>query len=326
MSLDELDDDLGSGTRGCLALVGTRTYTVDLSWMGLNVEFTLKSFAQARAMNFRGGGDVGDFQASGAFAYLRDPISMGGTTITFTGLEPTNQPDAVPPPEVPVEPAACVPGPGPDPAAGVIQFGAAAYSVSEALDALPTVKVTRSGGSLGAVTATFSTSDGSALSGIDYTAVNRTVFFADGDTQTRTMLVPITPNVVVGPTKTVNLSLSQPGGCAALGAQTTALLSIEDDERAPPGPAIFTIGGTVSGITAGQVTLALQLPTTGNSRSVSNGTFTFSPLAGSGEPYSVLVSQQPPNHVCTVTNGTGTVTGNVTNVSVTCVASGGGVF
>ena len=320
MSVDDLTDAFGKGTRGCLSLIGTRTYTVDLSKVKDLEEFTLQSRAIATAINRRGGGFVGDGKASGVFAYLRDPISMGGTTITFTGLEPTNRPDAVPPPEVPIAPAACVPGPGPDPAAGVIQFSAATYSVSESVDALPTVEVTRSGGSRGAVTATFSTSDGSARSDTDYTAVNRTVFFADGDTQARTMVVPITPNVAVGPTKTVNLSLSQPGGCAALGEQTTAVLNILDDERSPSEPGIFTIGGTVSGITAGQVTLVLQLPTTGESRSAGNGPFAFAVRASSGDSYGVRVGQQPQNHVCTVANGTGTVGANVDNVTVTCVA------
>ena len=36
------------------------------------------------------------------------------------------------------------------------------------------------------------------------------------------------------PDETVNLTLSQPGGCAALGAQTTAVLTIQDDDEPPP--------------------------------------------------------------------------------------------
>jgi Calx-beta domain/ZU5 domain len=324
-SQDELIDAFGNGTRGCLTLIGTRTYTVDLSKVDKDEEFTLQSIALALASNLRGGGFVGDGSASGAFAYLRDPLSMGGTSITFAGLEPTNRPDAAPPPEVPVAPAACVPGPAPDPAAGVIQFSAPSYSASESNNAVPTVKVTRSGGSRGAVTATFSTSDGSARSGTDYTAVARTVFFADGDTQARTMDVPITPNTVVNPARTVNLSLSQPGGCTALGAQSTAELSIEDDEPPPTSPAIFTIGGTVTGATGpvpgatAQVSLVLQLPTTGDSGSFGNGPFAFTLRASSGDNYAVRVGTQAPHQVCTVANGTGTVSGNVNNIEVTCV-------
>jgi hypothetical protein len=321
VSVQELTDDFGNGIQFCLLLVGTLTYNVDLSTVDIDEEFTLLSTAAATAINRRGGGFVGDGQGSGVFSYLRDPISMNGTTVTFTGLEPTNRPEAAPPPEVPVEPAACVPGPGPDPAAGVIQLSASTYTVSESADALPTVQVTRSGGTRGAVTATFSTSDGTARSGTDYTSVNRTVFFADGDAQARTMIVPITPNEAVGPTKTVNLSLSDPGGCAALGEQTAAVLSIEDDERSPPGPSIFTIGGNVSGLAAGQVTLILQLPTTGDSRSAGNGPFAFTLMARSGDLYGVRVGQQPPNQVCTVANGTGTITGNVDDIEVTCVAA-----
>jgi uncharacterized delta-60 repeat protein len=165
---------------------------------------------------------------------LRDPLEIGGTAIDFTGLQPTSNPVLVPPVEVPVAPAACVSGPGPDPTAGTLQFSAASYSIGEFAAATPTVTVTRSGGSSGAVTATFTTSDGTALAGADYTAVNVSVFFADGDATQRVVEVPIVVDAIVEPNKTVNLTLSQPGGCAALGAQTTAVLTILDDDKPPP--------------------------------------------------------------------------------------------
>ncbi len=61
-----------------------------------------------------------------------------------------------------------------------------------------------------------------------------TVFFRDGVATPRTIIVPIIGDSIVEPSKTVNLSLSQPGGCAALGPQTTAVLTIEDDDQPPP--------------------------------------------------------------------------------------------
>jgi len=60
----------------------------------------------------------------------------------------------------------------------------------------------------------------------------------------------------------------------------------------------------------------------GNNRAISaNGAFTFSGAITSGGTYSVTVLTQPtaPNQICTVTNGTGTVTANVTNIAVNCV-------
>ena len=59
----------------------SRTYTVDLSSIAVGEEFTLKTFAFAKALNRRGGGAAGDCEASAALAYLRDPLEIGGTTV-----------------------------------------------------------------------------------------------------------------------------------------------------------------------------------------------------------------------------------------------------
>ena len=91
----------------------------------------------------------------------------------------------------------------------------------------------------GNVSATFSTSDGSAIADIDYDALATTVYFADGDDSSRRVTVKAIPNSTANePDKTVNLRLSQPGGCAALGAQTTAVLTIRDDDPPPPPPTL----------------------------------------------------------------------------------------
>jgi len=215
-----------------------RTYAVDLSSIAVGEEFTLQSLAIAAAMNRRGGGPAGDCEGSAALAFLRDPLEFGGTTIDFTGLKPTNNPVLVRPVELPVVPAACVPGPAPDPAAGTLQFSAASYAIGEFAGATPTVRVTRSGGSRGAVTATVTTSDGTALAGADYQAVKVSVHFAEGDATPRAVVVPIVVDQIVESNKTVNLTLSQPGGCATLGPQSTAVLTIVDDDKPPPPPPI----------------------------------------------------------------------------------------
>jgi uncharacterized delta-60 repeat protein len=194
-------------------------------------EFTLTIVTTAHTWN-RISGPPSEF-ATAASAWLRDPQRIGGTAVTFTGLEPTNAPLLALPEPSPVEPEPCVPGPGPDPAAGVLQFSAATYQMVEA-NTTPTIRVTRTGGSTGAVTATFTSSDGTAVAEVDYEAVNNTVFFADGDTQPRYIAVPLIDDQVAGePDKTVTLTLSQPGGCTALGTPSTAVLTIRDDEPAP---------------------------------------------------------------------------------------------
>ena len=230
------------------------THTVDLSTVAVGEEFTLRSVAEADTENRRGGGAIRDHQASGVNAYLRDPLSIRGMALTFVGLEPSNRPDRVPPVQAPIVPASCVPGSASDPAAGVLQFSSASYTVGESAAALQTITVSRSGGSSGAVSATFATSDGTAVAGADYTPVNTTVFFAAGNTAPRTVVVPIIGNTIDEPDKTVNLTLSQPGGCAALGAQTTAVLTIEDDDR--PSPASLPTGIDTGFANAGKAFLS----------------------------------------------------------------------
>jgi uncharacterized delta-60 repeat protein len=222
------------GSTATLLLKKPLTYTVDLAAIRIDEEFTLRIDTFAETNNRRGGGSIGDCQASSVSAYLRDPLSVDGATLAFSGLEPTNNPLPPPPDQVLIEPASCVPGPGPNPQSGLLQFDAASYTIDEFAGSVPTIAVTRTGGSSGAVTATFTTADGTAVADIDYTGLNATVFFADGDTGQRVISVPILPDQVDEVDKTVNLALSQPGGCAALGPQTTAVLTIRDDDRLPP--------------------------------------------------------------------------------------------
>ena len=313
--------DLLPGLKGIIIdFNGPRTYTVDLSSIEVGQEFTLSSTVLAEATNRQGdkfnGGREGPSAAS---AFLRDPLSIGGSTIAFVGLDTINNPVLTPPADTLVEPAPCVPGPGPDPQSGVIQFSAAGYTIDEIGSAVQPVTITRSGGSRGAVTATFTTSNGTAIGGTDYTPVTATVFFGDGDTQTRLAEVPILLNSTDDqPPRTVNLALSQPGGCAALGAQSTAVLTIVEGGLPAPLPS-FTVGGTVSGLVG--TGLVLQdlhfLPITPG-----NGPFTFPLPTQSGSQYAVTIVTQPTNplQICTITNGSGTVANaNITNVLVNCV-------
>lgn len=276
------DEDLGVRSEACLDLSGPLTYQVDLSSVDVGEEFTLKSTAEAKTMNRRGGGSVGDHQGSGVLTFLRDPQSIGGTTIVFSGLEPTNRPDLVLPIPPPVIPAACVPGPGPDPSAGVLQFSAANFIADESPVAFSTVSVTRTGGSVGAVSATVTASDGTAIGDVDYTPVSTTVFFRDGETLPRLVTIPVVLDQVVEFAETVNLTLSQVGGCAALGAQTTAMLTILDDDFPPPPAsgldATFGTDGKASATAFGGDRSAMALQADGKIVIV-GGTFTDFVLA-----------------------------------------------
>ena len=87
----------------------------------------------------------------------------------------------------------------------------------------------------------------------------------------------------------------------------------------------YTIGGTISGLTATGLVLANGSDTV--SPAANATTFVFPTAVVSGATYSVGVSTQPTGETCTVTNGSGTVgSSNVTNVQVACAATGTQTF
>lgn len=86
----------------------------------------------------------------------------------------------------------------------------------------------------------------------------------------------------------------------------------------------YTIGGTVSGLT-GATGLSLANEGGNYLTLYSNGEFEFSGAVASGTAYNVTVYRQLsyPAQTCTVTNGSGTATANVTNIQVACGAECG---
>ncbi|HEY7906310.1 MAG TPA: hypothetical protein VIC53_05235, partial [Wenzhouxiangella sp.] len=82
--------------------------------------------------------------------------------------------------------------------------------------------------------------------------------------------------------------------------------------------ASFAVGGSLSGLLAdGLIILQNNL---GDDLTVtSDGVFSFSTPLDDGESYSVSIAMQPSGQACSVSNGSGTVSGSaITNVSVVC--------
>jgi hypothetical protein len=80
---------------------------------------------------------------------------------------------------------------------------------------------------------------------------------------------------------------------------------------------MFTIGGTVTGLTAGTLLLQNNL---GDNLAVTSSAFAFPIAIASNSPYFVSVLAHPAGLTCKVTaNGSGTATMDVTNVQVACV-------
>jgi hypothetical protein len=77
----------------------------------------------------------------------------------------------------------------------------------------------------------------------------------------------------------------------------------------------YTVGGSTSGLTG---SLVLQNNGTDNLPISTDGSFTFITLVASGSAYDVTAFSQPTGQTCTVSNGSGSVLNDVTNVTVAC--------
>jgi hypothetical protein len=141
---------------------------------------------------------------------VMDPILTNGTRSVFTSLDFAGLKDIGW--QVSVTPA-------------VVQFSSSVYSTLENAGSV-NVTVSRTGG-VGPFSVNYATSDGSGHAGVDYQATSGVLNFAAGVTS-QTITIPVLNNQAVHTTKTVNLTLSAPGGGAQLGTPATAVLNVVD--------------------------------------------------------------------------------------------------
>ncbi len=173
-----------------------------------------------------------------------------------------------------------------------IQFSAPSYAFGESSGSA-TITVTRSGNTTVSSTVAYATSNGTATQPGDYLPASGTITFAAGDTS-KTFNVTIINDTVDEPDETVNLTLSSPTN-ATLGAQSTAVLTIQDDDPAPSitindvslaegnsGTTPFTFTVTLSNPSASTITVnyatAPGTATAGSDYTTTSNTLTFNPL------------------------------------------------
>lgn len=156
---------------------------------------------------------------------------------------------------------------------GVLHFSASTYSAGEGSGSA-IIKVTRASGLASGVTVDYTLSNGTAAGGSDYLLAAGTVSFGAGETS-KTFEVQITNDQLAEGNETLNLALSAPTGLATLGAPSTAVLTIVDDEVALQFKTpTFTIA---EGAVNATLTVVRSGPTTssvGAAYTVSDGTAT----------------------------------------------------
>lgn len=162
--------------------------------------------------------------------------------------------------------------------AGSLQFSSASYYVLEDVGNA-VITVTRAGGTKGTLSVNYSTADGTAVAGSDYTAVAGTLVFADGETS-HTFTIPIADDLVSEPDETVTLSLSGPTDLEVIGGPPRAIMTIQSNSTP-----LFLIPNGIdvpegdSGTTNGLVTVSLTAQT-GRTVTADFNTASFSATSG----------------------------------------------
>jgi hypothetical protein len=195
-----------------------------------------------------------------------DVVVGGGGNNPFDPDNPLGPPVTQPP----VQP--------PTGAIGTLQFSSPTYSGGEGGAVL--ITVTRAGGSRGIVSAQYATSGGSATAGADYASANGTLAWADGDASAKSFSIALVDDTAVEDPETFNVTLSNPGGGATLGAPASATVSIADnDSPAPPQPAgNLQFSASTYSTAEGQGSVLVTVTRTGGS----NGTVTVQHFTGPG--------------------------------------------
>jgi hypothetical protein len=135
---------------------------------------------------------------------------------------------------------------------GTVQLSVNAATVGEGAGTV-TITVTRTGGADGAVAVSYATANGTATAPGDYASAAGTVNFADQDSAPKTFTVTIVNDTTPEPDETFTVTLSNPTGGAALGANTVETVTITVNDAAVA--TIPTLGDAGKALLAGLLAL-----------------------------------------------------------------------
>ena len=142
------------------------------------------------------------------------------------------------------------------PPAGSLTFSTSSYTVAQNAGTV-TVAVERTDGSTGPVSVAYATSNGTAVSGTDFTAVNGTLNWASGDTTAKSFTVAISNATPFSGNKAFTVLLSNPSRWATIGNPGSASVTISGDAVPPVGSLRFSAPSYTVSQGAGTVTVTV---------------------------------------------------------------------
>lgn len=171
-----------------------------------------------------------------------------------------------------------------------IQMQSATYSVAESANNV-VLTVTRVGGSVGATSVAYSTSNSTAVSGTAFTGTTGTLSWADGDGAAKTITIAITDQQLTQGSQAFTVTLSSALGSATLGTVSSAIVTILDNDASsgnssgnPAGFVQFASSSYSASATAASVALTVTR-TNGTSGAISVQYRTVDGTAAAGSVY-----------------------------------------
>ncbi|HEX3397399.1 MAG TPA: cellulase family glycosylhydrolase [Steroidobacteraceae bacterium] len=274
-------------------------------------------------------------------------VGCGSSGLTVTGntaaASGTSPPVTTPPVTTP--PVTTPPPSTPPPVAGILAFSASSYSIAQNAGNL-TVTVGRSGGSSGAVTIGYATTDGSAKAGTDYTAASGMLSWTANDAAAKTFSIPVSNATAFTGTKNFSISLASPSGGATAGSPNSATATIAGDGvAASPGAVELAASAYTVAQSAGALTVSINRSggssgaasvhyatsdgsaTAGTNYTAASGTVSWSSGDASAKTFSITIAGSPAfsgtkTLTVTLSSATGATLGSPVNSTASITGAG----
>jgi parallel beta-helix repeat protein len=203
---------------GNTAVIGTLNSNINQSY---TIEFfsntTCNPTGYGEGANYLSSTTVTTDGSGNASFSVNLPLLPSGAAVTTTATDSLNNTS---------EFSACASVQG----AGAFRFSSSVGDVTEG--GTVTLNVARVSGAVGAASVGYSTSNGTASAGSDFTSASGTLNFADGETS-KSFTVPTLQDTNYEGPETFTATLSNATGGAVIGSPSTATVTISDDD-APP--------------------------------------------------------------------------------------------